>query len=251
MGNTLHSEPFQGDTSGHREPRADTICSHLVPTAVPTRGPIGRPRALWGRPGYGQTRRYSRSGRTSLHSAEVRSRPATWHAKRVHFRGSIGHLTASPEEAITRSPSGAKCAARTPCTARKVVPSRSRDARSHTLAVWSPELAARRLPSGENETGLISCFPTSIGGPSRSPSWASRSRTVPSFVPAARSRPSAEKARLAAYPSTATLSSRSPRRASQISIGEPGRQQPGAASLRPSGLKNRPPRPLPIVIMRE
>jgi hypothetical protein len=33
-----HSE---GDTSGHREPRGDTICSQLVPTPVPTEAWVG------------------------------------------------------------------------------------------------------------------------------------------------------------------------------------------------------------------
>jgi hypothetical protein len=40
------AEDSRRDTSGHREPRWDPICSHLVPTFVPTEARIGPARAL-------------------------------------------------------------------------------------------------------------------------------------------------------------------------------------------------------------
>jgi hypothetical protein len=51
IGNHLHSGSFRGDTSGHEEPRGDTVCSHLVPTRVPTDARLGGARRGLPQPG--------------------------------------------------------------------------------------------------------------------------------------------------------------------------------------------------------
>ena len=80
----------------------------------------------------------------------------------------------------------------TPCWTGKDSPILLRVSTSHSVVVWSAELAASSRPSGENEIGSSAPDATCKADPRCRPSPAFRNTTFPSSVPAARRRLSGE-----------------------------------------------------------
>src|SRR5690242_21163554 len=104
--------------------------------------------------GQGQTWRYGRDGAAALHSAGVRSRPASAQATaRSEAPFSAGREPVVAQEytpagpAVNRVPPSAANPARAPAGIAYVFWTAS-DARSHTVACPSPPVPVKLLPSG-------------------------------------------------------------------------------------------------------
>ena len=134
-------------------------------------------------------------GSRSNHSARVRSRPATRHAKRATTQGPIGQRDVFRTFSITRSPRAVNRATGTePSSSGKASARRLCVRGFQRVALPSSELATNSRPSGEKEMASTGPVATSTGAPTGDPSAGSQRTTFPSSVPAAKRRPSGENA---------------------------------------------------------